>query len=108
MSEMIGCSSLARGSRFHNEVYFVGRSVNSTQSARAECARIINNDTLYNDVINATTVMNECPCNLAQASRDFAYSPIDMFELTLDPMYARQFCVTPSFAQTNTILCCYR
>ncbi|XP_064385849.1 mucin-like protein [Halichondria panicea] len=107
MSEMIACSSLARGSRYHNEVYFVGRSKDTTQLARAECTSTINNDTLYSDIIDGTTLKDGCPCNSAQASRDFAFRFIDMFELTLDTVYAGQFCVTPSFSQTNTILCCY-
>ncbi len=107
MSEMIACSSLARGARYHNEVYLVGRSRDTTQLARAECTSMINNDTLYGDIINGTTLKDGCPCNLAQASRDFAFSFIDMFALTVDPVYDGKFCVTPSFPQTNTILCCY-
>ncbi len=108
MSERIACSSLARGTRYHNEVYYIGRSMNTTQLARAECTSMINNDTVYNDIINGTTLRDGCPCNLAQAFRDFAYSFIDMFELTLDPLYRNQYCVTPRFSQTDTILCCYR
>ena len=42
MSEMIACSSLARGSRYHNEVYLVGRSKDTTQLARAVCTSSIN------------------------------------------------------------------
>ena len=107
MSEMIACSSLARGSRYHNKVYYIGQSMDTTQLARAECTNTINNDTVYSDIINGTTLRDGCPCNLAQASRDFAYSFIDMFALTLDPVYDRQFCVTPRFLQRDTILCCY-
>ena len=82
--------------------------MNTTQLARAECTSMINNDTVYNDIINGTTLRDGCPCNLAQAFRDSAYSFIDMFELTLDPLYRNQYCVTPRFSQTDTILCCYR
>ncbi len=108
MSERIACSSLARGGRYHNEVYYIGRSMNTTQLARAECTSTINNDTVYSDIINGTTLRDGCPCNLAQAFRDFAFRSIDMYELTLDPVYNNQFCFTPSFSQTDTILCCYR
>ncbi len=72
-----------------------------------ECTSSINNDTLYGDIIDGTTLKDGCPSNSAQASRYFAYSFIDMFELTLDPVYAGQFCVTQKFPQRNTILCCY-
>ena len=108
MSEMVACSSLVRGSRYHNEVYLVGQSRDTTQLARAECTSSINNDTLYGNIIIRSTVRDGCPCNLAQASRDFAFSFIGVFQLTLDPVYADQFCYTPRFSQINTILCCYR
>ncbi|XP_064385332.1 uncharacterized protein LOC135334155 isoform X5 [Halichondria panicea] len=107
MSEMVACSSLVRGSRYHNEVYLVGQSRDTTQLARAECTSSINNDTLYGNIIIRSTVRDGCPCNLAQASRDFAFSFIGVFQLTLDPVYADQFCYTPRFSQINTILCCY-
>ena len=82
--------------------------MNTTQLARAECTSMINNDTVYNDTINGTTLRDGCPCNLAQASRDFAFIPIDIFALTVDLVYAEQFCFTPRFPPRNTILCCYR
>ncbi len=62
---MIACSSLARGSRYHNEVYFIGRSKDTTQLARAECTSSITNDTLYGDIIDGTTCTKGCMDALA-------------------------------------------